>query len=79
MSNLPKVGEVWGILDKPKTWRIVVRVTKYRISYEMFDDSSWCEMRQWDEWLALNGFQRIFPPIQVTTGPWPQQNWMQIT
>lgn len=60
MSELPKPGEVWGVPDKPETWRLVgnIDATEKTIDYETFSgsDTEWRFAEHWP-----TNYVRIFP------------------
>lgn len=76
----PKVGEVWGVPGEPRTWRLVAEsISPSQVQFRSFIWGEVIPKQDWHAWIAEVKAERIFPPTQVTTGPWPQQNWTQQT
>jgi hypothetical protein len=48
---LPNVGEVWGIPDRPMTWRLVTAIY-VDVHFRIFGDSASTGKHDWQSWAA---------------------------
>jgi hypothetical protein len=78
-QELPKTGEVWGVPDEPTTWMHIESVSETLVYYAMFNEFNHASFHEWFLRIEKSKSERIFPPIQATTGPWPLKNWVQET
>jgi hypothetical protein len=55
----PLVGSVWGVPDRPETWRRVKALTNKSVHYSDFYDRDFDTLESWSAWLASSGAVEI--------------------